>query len=355
MAIDEPREVRPGETIDLEKLNAYLGSHTDLGKVRTQRQFPGGYSNLTYLLETETGEVILRRPPFGAEIKSAHDMGREFRVLSLLRPHYPQVPRPIHFCDDESIIGARFYLMERIIGVILRPAIIHSVKISPDEMRDLSTSLVDNLVTLHKLDIQSTGLAQLGKPEGYISRQVEGWTKRYQAAQTEVIQDMDELTTWLLSDQPADGPPAFLHNDYKYDNLVFRKDVTATKEAAEIIGVLDWEMSTVGDPWMDLGASLAYWAEAADGDLAKVFNISWLPGNLTRREVVDRYVAQGGRSVESPVFYYVFGLFKNAVIAQQIFARWKRGHSQDPRFGELIHVIRDLGRRGMKAVENGTL
>jgi aminoglycoside phosphotransferase (APT) family kinase protein len=347
---DEPRDVRQGETIDLDKLNAYLGSHTDLGKVRSQKQFPGGYSNLTYLLETDHGDVVLRRPPLGAEIKTAHDMDREFRVLSLLRPHYPHVPRPIHHCDDDSIIGARFYLMERISGVILRPAMIGSVNISPNEMRALSISLVDNLVTLHQLDIQSTGLVQLGKPEGYISRQVEGWTKRYQAAQTEVIQGMDELTTWLLSDQPADGPPAFLHNDYKYDNIVFSKD-----HLPEIVGVLDWEMSTVGDPWMDLGASLAYWAEAGDGDLAKVFNISWLPGNLTRREVVDRYVAQGGRPVADPVFYYVFGLFKNAVIAQQIYARWKQGHSKDPRFGELIHVIRDLGRRGMAAVENGTL
>lgn len=355
VAIDQPRDVRQGEAIDLQKLNSYLGSNTKLGKVSSQRQFPGGYSNLTYLLETETGDVILRRPPFGAEIKSAHDMGREFRVLSLLRPHYPHVPRPIHFCEDESIIGARFYIMERISGVILRPAMIRSVKISPEQMCALAEALVDNLVTLHKLDIHSTGLSQLGKPDGYISRQVEGWTKRYQAAQTEVIQDMDELTTWLLSDQPADGPPAFLHNDYKYDNIVFQKDATATKEAAKIIGVLDWEMSTVGDPWMDLGASLAYWAEAGDGDLAKVFNISWLPGNLTRREVVDRYVSQGGRSVDSPVFYYVFGLFKNAVIAQQIYARWKQGHSKDPRFGELIHVIRDLGRRGMKAVEMETI
>jgi aminoglycoside phosphotransferase (APT) family kinase protein len=193
-------------------------------------------------------------------------------------------------------------------------------------------------------------LIQLGKPEGYISRQVEGWTRRYAAAQTDSIDEMDALSAWLVTNQPADAQPAFLHNDYKYDNIVFRDG-----HFPEIIGVLDWEMSTVGDPWMDLGATLAYWCEAGDGDLAKVFNISWLPGNLTRKEVVERYMEKSGRSVASPVFYYVFGLFKNAVIAQQIYARWKQGHSKDPRFGELIHVIHDIGKRATRALDTESL
>lgn len=350
MNIDQPRETRKGEEIDLVKLNDYLSQKSALGKVVGQQQFPGGYSNLTYLLSTSQGEFILRRPPFGAAIKSAHDMGREFKVLTLLRQHYTKAPRPILYCEDPDVIGAPFYMMERLKGVILRPSMIKTMNFAPKEMRGLSESIVDNLVVLHSIDIHTTGLKHLGKPEGYIARQVEGWTKRYQAAQTEVIRDMDDITRWLAANQPSDGPPAFLHNDYKYDNIVFDPE-----GMPEIIGVLDWEMSTVGDPWMDLGATLAYWAEAGDGDLAKVFNVSWLPGNLTRKEVVERYIAKGGRSVLTPVFYYVFGLFKNAVIAQQIYARWKQGHSSDPRFGELIHVIRDLGKRAVYSAERNDL
>ncbi len=343
---DQPLEVRKGEELDLVRLNRYLSGFPEIREARDQMQFPGGYSNLTYLLKTRTGEFILRRPPVGAAIKSAHDMGREFRVLSLLRPHYPKVPRPILFCDDPEVIGAPFYIMERLTGVILRPSSLKELKYSPAEMRALSEALVDNLVALHSLNISSTNLSQLGKPEGYISRQVEGWTKRYRAAQTDSIKDLDELSSWLVAHQPRDGTPAFIHNDYKYDNIVFRD------MSPEIVGVLDWEMATVGDPWMDVGASLAYWCEAGDGELSRVFNISWLPGNLTRRQVIERYMEKSNRSAENLLFYYVFGLFKNAVIAQQIYARWKLGHSKDSRFGELIHVIRDLGRRGHETIEH---
>lgn len=350
MNIDQPRETRKGEEIDLAKLNDFLSQNNAIGRVIGQQQFPGGYSNLTYLLSTDRGEFILRRPPFGAAIKSAHDMGREFKVLTLLKKHYNKIPNPIIYCEESDVIGAPFYIMERIKGVILRPSLVKEMNFTSTEMRRLSESLVDNLVELHRIDIHTTGLDQLGKPEGYIGRQVEGWTKRYLAAQTEVIPAMDGLITWLTEHQPAEGPPSLIHNDYKYDNIVFSAD-----NLPEIIGVLDWEMCTVGDPWMDLGASLAYWAEAGDGDLARVFNVSWLTGNLTRREVVERYIEKSGRNVSSPVFYYAFGLFKNAVIAQQIYARWKQGHSKDPRFGELIHVIRDLSRRGLDALDKNLI
>lgn len=349
MDIDQPGETRKGEEIDLVKLNAFLGDH-QVGRVATQHQFPGGYSNLTYLLTTDRGEFILRRPPFGAAIKSAHDMGREFKVLSLLRPHYTKVPKPLLYCEDHTIIGASFYIMERLKGLILRPSMLKTLKVTAEKMRALSESLVDNLAALHALDIQATGLGQLGKPEGYITRQVEGWTKRYQAAQTESIHELNEASAWLVNNQPTENPPVFLHNDYKYDNIVFSEQLNG-----EIIGVLDWEMSTVGDPWMDVGATLAYWCEPGDGDLARIFNISWLPGNLTRKEVVSRYMDKSGRSISSPLFYYAFGLFKNAVIAQQIYSRWKQGHSKDPRFGELIHVIRDLGKRAVGAIEKGEI
>ena len=216
--------------------------------------------------------------------------------------------------------------------------------------RRISASLVDNLAALHAIDIQTTGLIQLGNPEGYIQRQVDGWTKRYASAQTDKINEIESISVWLQQNQPKDGAPTLLHNDYKYDNVVLQEG-----NLPNIISVLDWEMATVGDPWMDVGASLAYWAEASDGDLARVFNISWLPGNFSRQEVVDHYSEKSGRSVKSPVFYYVFGLFKNAVIAQQIYARWKQGHSKDPRFGQLIHVIRDLGRRGEQAIGTNSI
>lgn len=350
MRIDQPRETRKGEELDLASLNMYLSGFPEIGEVIQQKQFPGGYSNLTYLLETTKGEAILRRPPFGADIKSAHDMRREFRVLTLLRPHYAKVPRPLLYCEDAQVIGAPFYIMQRLTGVILRQAMIKEIKLSPGEMNALSGAVVDNLAALHAIDIHSTGLVHLGKPDGYIARQVEGWTRRYLAAQTDSIPEIDAVASWLLVNQPAEGPPAFLHNDYKYDNIVFRDG-----HLPEILGVLDWEMSTVGDPWMDVGATLAYWCEERDGELAKVFNISWLPGNLTRWQVVHRYMERSGRTVKSPLFYYVFGLFKNAVIAQQIYARWKQGHSKDPRFGELIHVIRDLGTRATRSLGSDSL
>ena len=347
---DQPGSVRAGEEINLESLNGYLNKFSQIDAVKVQKQFPGGYSNLTYLLRSERKEYILRKPPFGAAIKSAHDMSREFKVLSLLHDHYSKIPRPIMLCEDAEIIGAPFYIMERVVGVILRPSSIKEIHLPPTEMRKISESVVDNLVVLHSLDIQKTGLVELGKPEGYVQRQVEGWTKRYRAAQTDKIDEMESLSQWLMQHQPKDSAPTLLHNDYKYDNLVLNEN-----NLSDIIGVLDWEMATVGDPGMDLGASLAYWAEETDPDLAKVFNISWLPGNLTRKEVLERYSVKSGRVINNPVFYYVFGLFKNAVIAQQIYARWKQGHSKDPRFGKLIDVIRHLSYRGARAVEGDSI
>ena len=348
---DQPASVRTGEEIDLQKLNEYLLKNSSLiGPVKEQKQFPGGYSNLTYLLRSEAKDYILRKPPLGAAIKSAHDMSREFKVLSLLHDHYSKIPRPIIICEDANIIGAPFYLMERIIGVILRPSSVKDIHLPPDHMRKISESVVDNLVALHSLDIRKTGLVELGKPEGYVQRQVEGWSKRYLAAQTDHIDEMEMLSQWLLQHQPKEASPTVLHNDYKYDNLILNEN-----NLSEIIGVLDWEMATVGDPGMDLGASLAYWAEEGDADLAKVFNVSWLPGNLTRKGVMERYSEKSGRVIHNPVFYYVFGLFKNAVIAQQIYARWKQGHSNDPRFAQLIQVIRHLAFRGARAVEGDSI
>jgi aminoglycoside phosphotransferase (APT) family kinase protein len=317
---------------------------------RSITQFPGGFSNLTYCLQTATDEYVLRRPPFGANIKSAHDMGREFKVLSLLKPHYNKIPQPIVYCEDEAVLGAPFYIMQRIKGVILRATNAPKMQLSEATLREASIALVDNLVALHALDIEQTGLVQLGKPQGYVLRQVEGWVKRYYQAETDKIETLDAVAKWLQENMPAEQLPTFLHNDYKYDNVVLNPE-----NLSEIIGVLDWEMSTVGDPLMDLGATLAYWSEAADTDEVKFFNLTWLPGNLTRKEVVTHYAEKSGRDVSNILFYYIFGLYKNAVIAQQIYARWKLGHTKDPRFGGLLPIIKGLGDKATSALLKGAL
>lgn len=343
--------LKPEEQPDLAALNIYLQqSAPAMGEVTEMGRFTGGYSNLTYCLQTGHKEYVLRKPPAGANIKSAHDMGREFRVLSLLKPCYAKVPAPVVYCDDANIIGSPFYIMEKLPGTILRAGNAPTMNIAPNTFRQLSEALVDNLVLLHQLDIETTGLVQLGKPDGYVQRQTEGWTKRYFAAETDSIESMNAVAKWMAENQPQPQLPAFLHNDYKYDNLILNTD-----NLSEITGVLDWEMATVGDPLMDLGASLAYWFEDGEGDVFKYYNLSWLPGNYTREELVERYASQSGRDVSEMVFYYVFGLFKNAVIAQQIYHRWKQGHSQDPRFGALLPMIKLLGAKAENTIRNQTI
>jgi len=343
---DQPVAAREHEMPDVHKLNAYLKNLAPhFGEVVAITQFPSGYSNLTFCLKTASQEYILRRPPLGANIKSAHDMGREFLVLTRLKMYFGKIPSPIIYCEDESVIGAPFYIMQRLRGVILRATQAQQLNLSPEILKATSEALVDTLVELHAINIYKTGLDQLGKPEGYVQRQVEGWIKRYYAAETDSLEHMNQLADWLKQQQPAQQQPAFLHNDFKYDNVILDPD-----NLSNIMGVLDWEMATVGDPLMDLGASLAYWSEAGDRAVLQSFNLTALPGNLTRQQVVERYAAKSGRDLSGIHFYYVFGLFKNAVIAQQIYARWKQGFSKDPRFGGLIHVIKALAIQGVESL-----
>lgn len=353
---DEPRSVRTGEELNLTKLNEYLRQQVPaLGTVAEVRQFPGGYSNLTYWLRAANGEYVLRRPPLGANIKGGHDMGREFRVLSLLTGHYDKIPEPVVYCETTDVLGTPFYIMTRVHGIILRAPMAPKLNLAPEQMRALSEALVDNLVRIHGLDIQAIGLHQLGKPEGYVKRQVEGWHKRYHTAETELIPAMNRVGAWLQENDPPEQAPAFLHNDYKFDNVVLAASHTTGEPQPLINGVLDWEMATVGDPLMDLGATLAYWSEASDSPAYRNFNLTWLPGNLTRQEVVSRYAERSGRDVSGILFYYVFGLYKNAVIAQQIYARWKQGHSQDARFGHLLPMIIELANKAAHTVEQGVI
>jgi aminoglycoside phosphotransferase (APT) family kinase protein len=343
MLTDSTVPIQPGEGPDPIRLQAYL--QAPVGTILNISRFPGGYSNLTYCLHTAAGDFVLRRPPAGANIQSAHDMGREFRVLTLLKPHYTLVPEPVLYCDDPEVIGAPFFVMRRLDGVILRAHDTPGLNLAPTLLRQIGEALVDNLAALHALEIQATGLVQLGKPEGYVQRQVTGWIKRYADAATDSIPAMEWITNWLPEHLPGPQTPALLHNDYKHDNLVLDP-----ANLTRILGVLDWEMATVGDPLMDLGATLAYWMEAEDNETSRRYNMTWLPGNLTRQEVVARYAAASGRDVSDILFYYVFGLFKNAAIAQQIYVRWKRGLTRDARFGMLLPMIVELAEKAEKAV-----
>ncbi len=352
--IDQPRKVRPGEELDVAALQAYLTREIPgLEGPLEVDQFGKGFSNLTYLIRVGDRELVLRRPPFGAKIRSAHDMGREYRILSHLITVYPKAPRALAYCADESVLGAPFYVMERLRGVILRATPPAGVDLDPERMRAISEAFVDNMVAIHGVDYAAAGLGDLGRPQGYVERQITGWAGRYEKARTDDVPEIERVAAWLLEHRPAESaaePAASLiHNDYKYDNLVLDPD-----ELSRILAVLDWEMSTIGDPLMDLGTTLAYWVEPGDGDALQALQVGLtvLPGNLRRDELVQRYARQSGRDVTEArmVFYYVFGLFKNAVVAQQIYARYKAGHSTDERFALLPVSIRALGQRAEQAL-----
>lgn len=349
--IDQPIDIRKGEELDLNKLKAYLADHLeDFSSELEVSQFPSGFSNLTYLLKSGNKEYVLRRPPFGANIKGGHDMGREFKVLSLLKPVYPSVPQPILFCQDQSVLGADFYMMERVKGVILRGRPPKDLDLSPALMKSISEACIDNLADLHTMDLAKSGLSDFGKPEGYTQRQVEGWIKRYYQAETDELASMNQVANWLQLNIPEQKHISFIHNDYKYDNLVLNPE-----NLSDITAVLDWEMSTVGNPLMDLGTSLAYWAQADDSEALKPFSLTWLPGNLNREEFANRYAEKTGFDMSDQVFYYVFGAFKIGVIIQQIYARYKKGLTQDPRFANLIYAIKACGANARKAVEKDSI
>jgi aminoglycoside phosphotransferase (APT) family kinase protein len=350
--IDQPSETRVGEELDAGRLQTYLRQNLPgFDQEISIQQFPSGYSNLTYCIKAGAQEYVLRRPPFGANIKSAHDMEREYLVLTKLREAgYHKVPQTIHLCMDLSVMGCPFYLMNRVEGVILRNRLPKGISMSEDSFQSLSKAAIHQLVDLHKINIHTTGLETLGKPDGYVNRQVEGWIKRYANSQTDEITSMNEVAEWMQQNEPTNSLTTFIHNDFKYDNLVLNPE-----NLSEIIAVLDWEMATVGDPLMDVGTTLAYWAEANDADYLKPFSLTWMPGNLTRSEVVNYYQEQRGTPVNNIVFYYAFGAFKVGVICQQIYYRYKQGLTKDSRFASLIHVIKACGENARKAIETNKI
>jgi aminoglycoside phosphotransferase (APT) family kinase protein len=345
--LDAAAYVRPGEELDLSKLEPFLRSRFPAEREGiTLKQFPSGHSNLTYSVLLGDREMVLRRPPFGAKVKSAHDMGREFRVLSKLHEAYPPAPCVLLYCDDETILGAPFYLMERLHGIIIRRDPPPGMEFSPETAGRLSESFVDNLARLHALDYRAIGLAEIGKPDGYLQRQVTGWIERYAGSKTHELPEAEQIAGWIEQHMPPTGTAALIHNDYKYDNTVLNPN-----NPTEIIGVLDWEMSTIGDPLSDLGTALAYWVDPDDS--SEWQEIRWGPttcaGSLSRSEIVERYARETGRDTSYMPFYLAFARFKVAVIVQQIYYRYHHGLTRDPRFAGMPAVVKTLLRAALEA------
>jgi aminoglycoside phosphotransferase (APT) family kinase protein len=339
---DEPRDLRQEDAFAVDALHAWLSERVDgLGDAPPEvRQFGGGASNLTYLLRYPSRDLVLRRPPAGHKAASAHDMRREHRVQAALAPHYPYVPTTVAFCDDPSVLGADFYVMERIEGTILRGRLPKGMELSPEQARSLGFRAMDSLLELHQVDAVAAGLGDLGKGLGYVGRQVSGWSDRYRRARTENVPDFEVVMEWLAARQPADVGTTLVHNDFRLDNLVLDPEL-------RVVGVLDWEMATVGDPLMDLGGALAYWVQADDDDMYRLSKRqpTDLPGMPTRAEVVEHYRSRTGLAVDDWVFYEVFGLFRLAGIAQQIYYRYFHGQTTNEAFQDYWFFVTYLEQR----------
>ena len=340
--------VRDEDAFDVERVATWLRENASgelgLDGIPEVQQFVGGASNLTYLLRyagrpaSVGGDLILRRPPTGTKAKGAHDMRREHDIQAALAPVFPAVARMVAFCGDEDVIGSQFYVMERIEGIILRRDVPPELGMTRHDVTTLCRTAIDALVALHDVDVEAAGLAGL---EGYVRRQVEGWCGRYRRARTDDVGDFEATMAWIVAHEPPDRPHVLIHNDFRFDNLVLDPS-----DPTRIVGVLDWEMATVGDPLMDLGAALAYWVQADDHPafLAVRRQPTHTPGMLTRAEVVERYAGARGLEVtpEQWRFYDVFGAFRLAVIAQQIYYRFHEGQTTNPAYGEFREVVRFL-------------
>jgi aminoglycoside phosphotransferase (APT) family kinase protein len=303
-------------------------------------QFGAGHSNLTYLLKIGSWEAVLRRPPHGPVAPKAHDMKREYRILNNLHPLFSTAPKPYIYSDDKSIVGSSFFVMERRKGLVIDTEFPNSVSYTPEIGRKLSEIMVDKLVELHQVDYMKTDLLSISKPNGFMERQVAGWTKRYYLSKTDDIPGVNELTKWLEKNVSTGTDSAIIHYDYKLNNAMFSED------CSEMIGLFDWEMTTVGDPLADLGAALGYWIEDSDPEeLKNGFNkapVTTRNGFYTREEFMQEYARKSGRDLSNIHFYLTFAYFKLAVIGQQIYYRFKKGQTQDQRFANLNRLVESL-------------
>ena len=343
-------DVRATEQLDWPRLEGWLRDHlqdapipgVDLSRPMEVAQFPGGHSNLTYLLRFGTGELVLRRPPFGPVAPTAHDMAREYRWLTAVHPVFPLAPRVYALCEDPAVIGSVFYVMERRHGIVVRHVEPPQIHDQPAVRRRVGLALVDALATLHAVDVERSGLQHLGKPQGFVERQVRGWTDRWHRSKTGDLPEMDALAHWLLERlPPSPERPTIVHGDFKLDNLMLDAD-----DPSKVVGVFDWEMAALGDPLVDVGILLAYWVPNAPPDQHDALTtVTTLPGWITPNELVDRYAGASGRDVSGLRFFEVFALFKIAVVIQQIYFRFVNGQTDDPRFANFGARVNFLARR----------
>lgn len=342
---------RVGEELDTSRLEPYLRQHLPGAEgPMALRQFGGGHANLTYELRFGPREYVLRRPPLGPIAPSAHDMKREHRVLAALPDIYPWAPRSYLYCGDAGIIGAEFHVMERRHGIVIRSELPEAVKRDPRLARRIGEMMVDTLAALHTADPAAAKLGDLGRPEGYAARQLEGWTKRWHAAKDKDLPRVDEMAAWLSRHLPKPQRVSLLHNDFKLDNMIVDRD-----DPGIAVAVLDWDMCTRGDPLMDLGYMLNYWSEPKD-DLAwrqAAFMPTWYPGFPSRAEAVERYAQKTGLALDEVLWYHVFGVFKLTGVIQQIYIRYLRGQTADARFATFGKRVATLAEKGCALIAEG--
>jgi|TARA_B110000285_G_C15077696_1_gene591694 aminoglycoside phosphotransferase (APT) family kinase protein len=348
------QEVRKGEELPAVKLKQFLQENHLIGSIESElfvKQFTHGYSNLTYLLSIENKEYVLRKPPIGA-IKRGHDMSREFKVQSAVQKEFSKVPKMFAYTDDAAVLGSEFYIMEKVEGIILNFKEAKKRDIPANDYKTIANAWLDTFTELHQLDYDAIGLTNLGKPEGYVERQVTNWGKQYLKAATKDVPSAEKVMQWMQENQPKNYQHCLIHNDYKYDNVVFKDN-----SWKEITAVLDWEMATLGDPLMDLGTSLGYWTLASDHDFVKqgIPSPTIFEGNPMRSEIVASYAKKSGRDIHNMVFYYVFGLFKIAVIAQQIYYRYSKGLTSDPRFANLDKAAELCCNLALKSIKTNSI
>jgi aminoglycoside phosphotransferase (APT) family kinase protein len=353
---NDTRKVREGEELDVQRLGGWLRerlpssgiSGLDVSRDPEVRQFPGGHSNLTYLLNFGDAAVVLRRPPSGPVPPTAHDMAREYRWLTAMNRVFPLAPRPYLLCEDTSVIGAVFYVMERRRGVVVRTEEPPALAGDPRARRRLSEAIVDTLADLHAVDIMREGLNTLGKPAGFVERQVRGWSERWERSRTTERPEMDTLSNWLRERLPADPEvPSVVHGDFKLDNVMLDPD-----DISRPVAVLDWEMSALGNPLVDLGILLAYWSPTSPPEQRDALTtVTDRPGYLRPQEIIERYAQRSGRDVSNVRYFEVFALFKIAVVIQQIYYRWVKGQTRDPRFATFDARVEYLARHAAELAD----
>lgn len=349
-SVNDTVTVRKGEELDIAAIDAVLKAHVKgLEGNASVTQYPSGASNLTYALDYPERRLVLRRPPFGTRPKSGHDMHREYRIMTELAPAFPTVPKTLYYTDDESIIGAEFYVMDRSEGHLIHNDIPENWNWSAKETRALCENFFTKLVELHAVDYKVIGLADFGRPEGYVSRQILGWNSRYEKAWTDDVEKFEDVRDWLEANMPAqERGAAIVHGDFRIDNCILKQD-----DPTQIEAILDWEISALGDPLMDLGNTLAYWIEKDDPEFMKLMvrQPSQAEGMMTRQEILEFYAEKSGADISGFQFYYVYGIFRLAVIIQQIYYRFYHGQTDNPRFkdyGQMVNALGKLARNKIK-------